>query len=137
MIRRVSASPHPTQHNMYTVIFTAQDIQADAKINSVFSKNTAGKTMSVPMMTAVLRECALPVNDGTLNVLLKGQTAVGIDEFRRITKKFIRKKYNLKPGFAEALQTCVQKQLFSNIYSTESKDPYSEIDTTLLNNEDE
>ena len=54
-------------------------------------------------MTAVLRECALPVNDGAISALLKGQTSVNVDEFRRITKKFIRKKYNLKPGFAETL----------------------------------
>ena len=63
--------------------------------------------MSVAMMTAVLRECALPVADGAIGVLLKGQSTVGVDEFRRIAKKLIRKKYNLKPGFAEALQTCV------------------------------
>ena len=94
---------------MYSIIFTAQDVQADSRINSVFTKNTVNDTMSVAMMTAVLKECALPVNDGAISALLKGQTSVNVDEFRRITKKFIRKKYNLKPGFAETLQTCVQR----------------------------
>lgn len=92
---------------MYTVVFNPEDVQSESKINQLFQRNTVGETMTVLMMTAVLKECALPVNDAQLQTLLKGQIAVNADDFRRITKKLIRKKFNLKPGFAEALQTCV------------------------------